>query len=176
MSSFINTTASFALLTISALIMIVCWDSLHAQVSFCFFIGLWMANDSNAKRLMGMKKFIFCSIISILFFFIRDYIKSEYHEPFLIWNLISLVYYNSLALSFLIAYRLFPCNSKIIPWYGLAWLGFYSYELYLIHGYTYVIMSDEISYFTIFLFLGLTLIISYFYKYVNSFILRFFKV
>ena len=175
LSCYINIKKKNALLFIVALIYILCSDSLHAQVSFCFLIGIWMTKTSNLALIIRKSNFVVLLACSICLFIIRDYFKVNLIDIRLAWNIISFFYYSTLILSVLIGYKIFSVKYNYPPyWSGIAWVGLYSYELYLVHGYTYAIIDVNASYSSIILFIVMSIVGTYVYKNVSSFINRLF--
>lgn len=90
----------------------------------------------KSKDICWKKQYVLIGIgTSIVFFFVRDYIKNHFHDVHILWNSVSLLYYISLVLTVIVGYKLLSKQSRCLPYKGFSVIGAYSYELYLVHGY-----------------------------------------
>lgn len=127
---------------------VVAWlvlDTLHAQNAFSFAIGVGLAKMTSIQALLKKRYVLFGVVSCAILFVTRDYIKNHYYEIHLLWNTISLAFYLALTLTSVIGYKVLSNASVKIPYTGLYWVGIFSYELYLVHGYAYQVLIAPAS-------------------------------
>lgn len=134
-----------SLLLIASIVIWSLFDSLHAQNAFSFVFGVAMAQMKSLESLWKRKYVLTGVGLSIVFFFVRDYVKNHYHDIHLLWNSVSLIYNVALIMTVVISYKLMSVFNVKLPYKGLAIMGVYSYEMYLFHGYAYKLLVSPAS-------------------------------
>lgn len=159
------------LLNLSAFIVYVAFDSLHAQNAFSFAIGVAMAQITTIDNLWK-KRYIWIGLaMSVLLFFTRDYVKINYQNMHLLWNTVSLLYYAALIMTVVIGYKTLSNKGVNLPYIGLAIIGEFSYELYLIHGYAYQVLIAPASIMMVTKFVLICIVGTYLLHKLNHFII-----
>ena len=152
---------------ILAIILIICfWTPLRAQNSLSFLIGILFArNEAKFLSFANWKSLIVAMILSAGIFVVRERVlRIEGFQETIGWNAFSLVYYMTLATFFYIILIMVckPSNEKLLR--GFYMIGLISYEIYLVHGYTYAYLkSSELI--RMLLFCVVTLALSHLYQY-----------
>lgn len=154
---------------------VVAWlvlDSLHAQNAFSFVFGVGLARMRSFQVLLK-KSYVLLGIVSCIILFItRDYIKNHYYEMHLLWNTVSLAFYLVLTLTSVFGYKVLSNTNIKFPYTGLYWVGIFSYELYLVHGYAYQVLIAPASILMVTEFLVICVVGSYILYKFNHLIIK----
>lgn len=162
----------FPLLLFAGIITWTVLDTLHAQNAFSFAMGVILARMKLIECLWKRKYLWIGLVVCILFFFVRDYFKNHYLDIRILWNTISLLYYSSLVLTVLIGYKYLSNNGFLLPYIGLDVIGAFSYELYLVHGYAYDILTPPASVATVSIFVLVCIAGSFLLNKLNNYIIN----
>lgn len=159
------------LLILAASIVYVFFDSLHAQNAFSFAIGVAVAQMRTVENLWKIRYVLIGLAMSVSLFFARDYVKINYHDIHLLWNTVSLLYYVVLIMTVIIGYKVLSNKGVNLPYIGLAIIGEFSYELYLIHGYAYQVLIAPASIMMVTKFVLICIVGTYLLHKLNHFII-----
>lgn len=129
------------LLVISGFVICVLGDSLHAQNALSFAFGVVLARTSLLENIVKPRNVFIGLLFCVLFFLMRDFIKNSNVNLPLLWNAISLLYYFSLILTTILAYKLISYKRVKLPYRAISVIGVFSYELYLVHGYAFMTLD-----------------------------------
>ena len=130
---------------LASILMICFWTPLRAQNSLSFLIGILFArNEAKFLNFANWKTLIVAMILSGGVFLVRERVlRIKGFQETVGWNVFSLVYYMTLATFFYIILIMVckPANEKMLR--GFYMIGLISYEVYLIHGYTYAYLKTS---------------------------------
>lgn len=134
-------TRYFLWTTIGAIIFIVC-SMLRARQAFSFGFGVWLSDHEEIQRAVKdkpMRYLVFSGIIGIVLLGIKQTVLLR-TAPYIAQKMLDLVMSLSFAVCLLVIILVISrVNQKtIVPLY---YLGVISYELYLIHGYTMLVVD-----------------------------------
>ena len=129
------------LLIIAGFVIWALCDSLHAQNAFSFAFGVIIARTSLLENIVKPRNVLIGLLLGVLLFLTRDFIKNSNVDQRLLWNTISLLYYLSLIITTILAYKLISYNRVKLPYKAISLIGVFSYELYLVHGYAFTTLG-----------------------------------
>lgn len=166
LTSFLSRRLQIAAFILASILIICFWTPLRAQNSLSFLIGILFArNEAKFLSFANWKSLIVAMILSAGIFVVRERVlRIEGFQETIGWNAFSLVYYMTLATFFYIILIMVckPSNEKLLR--GFYMIGLISYEIYLVHGYTYAYLkSSELI--RMLLFCVVTLALSHLYQY-----------
>ena len=166
LTTFVSKKLQVAAFLLACILMICFWTPLRAQNSLSFLIGILFArNEAKFLSFANWKSLIVAMILSAGIFVVRERVlRIEGFQETIGWNAFSLVYYMTLATFFYIILIMVckPSNEKLLR--GFYMIGLISYEIYLVHGYTYAYLkSSELI--RMLLFCVVTLALSHLYQY-----------
>ena len=166
LTTFVSKKLQVAAFLLACILMICFWTPLRAQNSLSFLIGILFArNEAKFLHFANSKSLIVTTILSGGVFLVRERVlRIEGFQETVGWNVFSLVYYMTLASFFYIILIMVckPANEKMLR--GFYMIGLISYEIYLVHGYTYAYLkSSELI--RMLLFCVVTLALSHLYQY-----------
>lgn len=163
------------LMVLAGFIIWLTGDSLHAQNAFSFAIGVALAQMKSIGNLWKKKYLLIALSMSLVCFFVRDYVKLHHHNINLLWNGVSLSYYLALIFSVVIGYKLLSNHKVWLPYNGLIVVGVYSYELYLLHGYAYKVLAAPAIILMVTEFAAICIVCTYILHKFNNIILNLIK-
>ena len=166
LTSFLSRRLQIAAFILASILIICFWTPLRAQNSLSFLIGILFArNEAKFLSFANWKSLIVAMILSAGIFVVGERVlRIEGFQETIGWNAFSLVYYMTLATFFYIILIMVckPSNEKLLR--GFYMIGLISYEIYLVHGYTYAYLkSSELI--RMLLFCVVTLALSHLYQY-----------
>lgn len=93
---------------------------------------------------MNWKTLLVATLMSVGIFMVREHVlRIEGFQDTIGWSLFSLVYYMTLSAFFFILLMM-VCQPKYERWMrGMSLIGLVSYEVYLVHGYTYEYLKNS---------------------------------
>lgn len=145
LTSFVSKKMQVTSFILASILMICFWTPLRAQNSLSFLIGILFArNEAKFLNFANLKTLIVATILSGGVFLVRERVlRIKGFQETVGWNVFSLVYYMTLATFFYIILIMVckPANEKMLR--GFYMIGLISYEVYLIHGYTYAYLKTS---------------------------------
>lgn len=145
LTSFVSKKMQVTSFILASILMICFWTPLRAQNSLSFLIGILFArNEAKFLNFANWKTLIVATILSGGVFLVRERVlRIKGFQETVGWNVFSLVYYMTLATFFYIILIMVckPANEKMLR--GFYMIGLISYEVYLIHGYTYAYLKTS---------------------------------
>lgn len=166
LTTFVSKKLQVAAFLLACILMICFWTPLRAQNSLSFLIGILFArNEAKFLSFANWKSLIVATILSGGVFLVRERVlRIEGFQDTLGWNVFSLVYYMILATFFYIILIMVckPANEKMLR--GFYMIGLISYEVYLVHGYTYAYLKTS-DLLPMVVFFVATFVLSHLYQY-----------
>lgn len=145
LTSFVSKKLQVTAFILVSVLMICFWTPLRAQNSLSFLIGILFArNEAKFLNFANRKSLMVTTILTAGIFVLREHVlKIEGFQEKIGWNAFSLVYYMILVTFFYIVLIMVckPANEKILR--GFNMIGLVSYEVYLVHGYTYAYLDSS---------------------------------
>lgn len=166
LTSFASRKIQAGVFLMASVVMIVFWTSLRAQNSLSFLIGILFArNEKLFFRCMNWKTLLVATLMSVGIFMVREHVlRIEGFQDTIGWSLFSLVYYMTLSAFFFILLMM-VCQPKYERWMrGMSLIGLVSYEVYLVHGYTYEYLKNS-DFLRVAVFFMTTFALSHLYQY-----------
>lgn len=166
LTTFVSKKLQVAAFLLACILMICFWTPLRAQNSLSFLIGILFArNEAKFLSFANWKSLIVATILSGGVFLVRERVlRIEGFQDTVGWNVFSLVYYMILATFFYIILIMVckPANEKMLR--GFYMIGLISYEVYLVHGYTYAYLKTS-DLLPMVVFFVATFVLSHLYQY-----------
>lgn len=166
LTSFLSRRLQIAAFILASILIICFWTPLRAQNSLSFLIGILFArNEAKFLSFANWKSLIVATILSGGVFLVRERVlRIEGFQDTVGWNVFSLVYYMILATFFYIILIMVckPANEKMLR--GFYMIGLISYEVYLVHGYTYAYLKTS-DLLPMVVFFVATFVLSHLYQY-----------
>ena len=166
LTTFVSKKLQVAAFLLACILMICFWTPLRAQNSLSFLIGILFArNEAKFLSFANWKSLIVATILSGGVFLVRERVlRIEGFQDTVGWNVFSLVYYMTLATFFYIILIMVckPANEKMLR--GFYMIGLISYEVYLVHGYTYAYLKTS-DLLPMVVFFVATFVLSHLYQY-----------
>lgn len=165
-TSFISRRIQVGSFVSVSVLIIMCWKPLQAQNSLSFLIGILFArNEGCTTRFVNWKCLLATLVLSIGVFLARERVlKIEGFQDTIGWSVFSLVYYMTFSTFFymLLMMVVKPKYERYLR--GLYSIGLISFEIYLVHGYTYAYLKDS-ALLSMALFFVTTYALSHLYQY-----------
>lgn len=166
LTTFVSKKLQVATFILASILMICFWTSLQAQNSLSFLIGILFARkEEKFFRFVNWKSLLAALVMSAGVFLVREYLlKVDGFKDSVGWSAFSLVYYLTLSTFFYIILMM-VCQQKGEKYLrGFYAIGLVSFELYLVHGYTYAYLKNS-ALVSMVLFFVISFALSHLYQY-----------